>query len=162
MPLHQQARAFLDDLAAQNAPGWNEMTPDEGRNVFAGLTGLFGQGPSVHHVEDRTIGRGLRIRVYTASTDKPLPALLYFHGGGWVLGDLDTHDAPCRRLADEASCVVVAVDYRRAPETKLPASASTLSIKPRDLRSDRSRMMICPTDGSNAANSNLVSSVVIS
>ena len=59
MPLHPQARAFLDDLAAQNAPGWHEMTPDEGRNVFAGLTDFFGQGPSVHQVEDRTVGTDL-------------------------------------------------------------------------------------------------------
>ena len=123
MPLHPQASAFLEDLAAQNAPGWNEMTPNEGRAVFAGLTGLFGQGPAVHRVENRTLGSGLRVRVYTAAaTDKPLPALMYFHGGGWVLGDLDTHDALCRRLADEASCVVVAVDYRRAPEHKFPAA----------------------------------------
>jgi acetyl esterase len=66
------------------------------------------------------------VRVYRpvgAAADMPLPALVYFHGGGWVIGDLETHDVLCRQLTAEAGIEVVAVDYRLAPEAKFPAAA---------------------------------------
>ena len=58
--------------------------------------------------------------LYVPETSGPYPALVYYHGGGWVIGDLDTHDELCRRLCAEANCLVVAVDYRRAPEHPFP------------------------------------------
>ena len=79
------------------------------------------------HVADRSIegpGGTLPLRVYTPpEAAEPAPGLVFFHGGGWVQGDLDTHDAACRRLASVAGAVVVAVDYRRAPEHEFPAAA---------------------------------------
>jgi acetyl esterase len=98
------------------------LTPEEGRRVFAGLIDLFGQGPEVQRIEDRTIADGVAIRVYVPSAAARLPIVVYFHGGGWVLGDLDTHDTLCRRLSVAAKAVVVSVAYRRSPEFPYPAA----------------------------------------
>ena len=82
MPLHPQARAFLDILAEQKGPGWEEMPPAQGREVFASLKDLSGPGPDLRRVEDRTITGQLAIRIYRSSEEKPLPAVMFFHGGG--------------------------------------------------------------------------------
>ena len=77
----------------------------------------------VHHVEDRTIpvdGGTIGIRIYRPSTAAAAPVVVFFHGGGWVLCDLDSHDATARRIANDSGCVVVATDYRRAPEFRFP------------------------------------------
>ncbi|MEH7583831.1 alpha/beta hydrolase, partial [Priestia megaterium] len=68
--------------------------------------------------------RMLTIRVYEPEGTGPFPALVYYHGGGWVLGSLDTHDSICRSYANEANCIVVSVDYRLAPEDKFPAAVN--------------------------------------
>lgn len=120
--VHPQVRSFLDALAAQNRPGWETMPPAEGRELFASLSAVFGRGPELHCVEDRTIVDSVLVRVYWPSEESNLPAVIYYHGGGWVLGNLDTHDSLCRHLASEAGCVVVAVDYRLAPDAKFPAA----------------------------------------
>jgi acetyl esterase len=62
------------------------------------------------------------VRIYTPEGQAPFPGLVFFHGGGWVVGDLDTHDSPCRQLAKKAGCVVVSVGYRLAPEHQFPAA----------------------------------------
>jgi acetyl esterase len=74
-------------------------------------------------IRDDSIGGSIPIRIYNPrQTTEPLPVAMYLHGGGFVLGDLDTHDAACRRLARDADCIVVAVDYRRGPEHRFPAA----------------------------------------
>lgn len=122
MSLHTQAKSFLDGLAAQNAPGWEELSPKEGREIFSSLGELFGDAPEVERVENRDIGEGLGVRIFSPEGEGPFPVVVYFHGGGWVLGDLDTHDALCRRLANASSAIVVAVDYPRSPEAVFPAA----------------------------------------
>jgi acetyl esterase len=81
---------------------------------------------AVADVEDRSVhapeGHEIPVRIYRPRTGTPLPAVVFFHGGGWVLGSLDGYDSTCRRLALEADCVVVSVDYRLAPEHKFPAA----------------------------------------
>ena len=121
MPLHPQSEAFLAGIIARGGRGWNEMPPDESRELFAGLTEAFGTGPELPVVEDAVVG-GVRVRRYSPNESERLPGIVYFHGGGWVIGNLDTHDAVCRRLANESNCVVVAVDYRLAPEHPFPAA----------------------------------------
>ncbi len=78
------------------------------------------QPENVAKIEDRSVPGGPRVRVYTPAGPCPKPALVYFHGGGWVLGAPETIDVPCRRLANASGCVVVSVDYRLAPEHHFP------------------------------------------
>ncbi|WP_089718107.1 alpha/beta hydrolase [Candidatus Entotheonella palauensis] len=128
MPLDPQAQTLLDKIAAANVPPLHELTIEEARQANANLFITRHEPQAVRAVEDRVIpspagaGHGTPIRVYTPQGDGPFPVLVYFHGGGWVVGSLETHDAQCRALSHGASCVVVAVDYRLAPEHKFPAA----------------------------------------
>jgi acetyl esterase len=127
VPLDPQARDYLDRLAASGAPPVNELPVEEARRTTEEAAAeLFGPADPVGSVVDRAIpgpGGAIRLRIYApAGTARPLPALAYFHGGGWVIGSLDTHDGVCRSLAARTPCVVVAVDYRLAPEHRFPAA----------------------------------------
>ncbi|MFC1757214.1 alpha/beta hydrolase [Planctomycetota bacterium] len=121
MPLHPQSEAFLDAIAAVAGPGWDEMPPQMSREIFSGLHDAFGVGPELANVTDCACG-DIGARRYVPVADEVRPAIVYFHGGGWVLGNIDTHDAVCRRLAKESNCVVISVDYRLAPEHPFPAA----------------------------------------
>lgn len=125
MSLNPQAKAFLDQAAASGAPPLNALPVTEARQV---LLTLFTppQKESVQKIEDRKIlgpdGNQIPIRIYTPTGKGPLPILVYFHGGGWVLGNIESHDGTSRELANKAGCIVVSVDYRLAPEHKFPAA----------------------------------------
>ena len=127
MPLDPQAKALLDFLGVTTMPGVETLTPQAARDrskVFLEARKQMGVEP-VHQVRDMKIAGPageIPIRIYSADVPKPAPALVYFHGGGWVLGNLDGHDGLCRSLANQAQCVVVSVDYRLAPEAKFPAA----------------------------------------
>lgn len=122
MPLDPQSQKFLDALALQDSPGWSTLGHEVGRDVFAGLTDLFGTGPDVKCIDDVATQDGVRIRIYRPQ-DERSPVLMYFHGGGWVLGDIETHDAVCRRIASESGFAVASVDYRRAPDVRYPGAS---------------------------------------
>jgi acetyl esterase len=129
MPLHAQSKAFLDLMAAAGGKPMHEMPPVELRANRAENAAVFlalaGPAQAVARVENRSIpgpAQPIPIRVYWPATGRKLPALVYFHGGGWVIGNLDQVDAQCRALANGAQCVVVNVDYRLAPEHKFPAA----------------------------------------
>jgi acetyl esterase len=126
MPLDRVARAFLDQLEAMGAPPLESMTPADARTLTATLFGMeAGPAPDVP-TADRSVpgpAGAIPIRMYTPRGTPPFPGLVYLHGGGWVIGSLDTHDVPCRTLAERANAVVVAVDYRLAPEHRFPAAA---------------------------------------
>jgi len=119
MPLTEQAQAFLDAIAEANPPQWHEMSPHEARETFDTFEELFGEGPEIHRVEDRTIDGDFPVRIFSDS-ESDAPVVMYFHGGGWVLGNVRTHDALCRRLAKQSGCVVVSVDYGLSPENRFP------------------------------------------
>ena len=124
MPLGQQEQAFIDQLAAGGGRGFHEMEVAEARQAILQLFQVENPEP-VAKVEDRTIptpNGDLPIRLYTPEGDGPLPVLVFFHGGGWVVGNLESHDATCRALANAAGCITLAVDYRLAPEHKFPAA----------------------------------------
>ena len=119
-----QTEELLKRLAAKGAPPITELTPEEARTVRNPLFVELGGPPEdVAGVQDRNIPGptgDISIRIYTPQGSGDFPILVYFHGGGWVIGNLDTHDCLCRGLANAASCVVVAVDYGLSPENKFP------------------------------------------
>ena len=118
--LDPQARAFLEKMKDSGAEGFETLPVEEARKRFVAMSELAGPPEAVDKVEDRTLPGGTRVRIYTPAGPGPKPALIYFHGGGWVLGSPETIDAPCRRLANASGCVVVSVDYRLAPEHHFP------------------------------------------
>ena len=125
MPLDEQARAFLRQLQEANGPALSEMSPIEARDALAKLIELRGEPEPVGGISDLAIPGPLGdipIRVYIPKGTGPFPALVYFHGGGWVVGDLEMVNAMCTMLTNRAGAVVVSVDYRLAPEHKFPAA----------------------------------------
>jgi acetyl esterase len=119
---------MLDAMAANPGPALEEMDLVTARGFFEQSSSAIGAAEEVAlpFVEDRMITgpeSEIPIRVYRPRTDGTLPVLVYFHGGGWVIGGLDTHDGTCRLLCRETDCVVVSVDYRLAPEHPYPAAA---------------------------------------
>lgn len=128
MALDPQVKALLEGMAANPGPRIMDLPVADGREMYRGIAATLDlQGVPIGAVEDRKIAGPageIALRLYTpvAAGSGALPVLVYFHGGGWVIGDLDTHDALCRTLANEAGCKVVAVDYRLAPEHVFPAA----------------------------------------
>jgi acetyl esterase len=123
--LHPEARALLEMMDAQGAPPLDSQDPVEARGARTeGMKMLGGEPDALERVENLSVpgpGGDVPVRVYATEHGGLRPALVYFHGGGFVFGDLDTHDAVCRALAKESGAVVISVDYRLAPEHKFPA-----------------------------------------
>ena len=125
MALHPQCKAFLDMLAAAGGPPLEQLPLDEARKLPYQMIDAGGPEEPVAQVDTRVIPGPvpIPIRVYRPTLEQDLPALVYFHGGGFVICNLDTHDRLCRNLANASGAVVVSVDYRLAPEHKFPAAA---------------------------------------
>lgn len=126
MPLDPQARAVLEQMAAAGIQPPHTLSVPEARQALIERRRLTAGAPEpVAHVRDATIpgpAGPIPIRVYRPEGPAPLPTLVYFHGGGWVLGSIETHDGICRALANAGTCQVVSVEYRLAPEHKFPAA----------------------------------------
>lgn len=128
MPLHESAVVMLQMLdAAGLSFAGEETTPAQRRAAMIAATTnpAFPKHP-VHDVADRSIpgpDGDVPVRVFRPGAASGLPLLVWFHGGGWVTGNLDTHDQVCRLMCDAAGIVVLSVDYRLAPEAKFPAAA---------------------------------------
>ncbi|WP_042463138.1 alpha/beta hydrolase [Neobacillus dielmonensis] len=123
--LDPQAKFLLEQLEAAGGPALETLAPEQARQAID-LGALAGVAEEVEKIENRTIpgpGGEIPVRIYTPAAEGPLPVLVFYHGGGWVIGNLDTMDIPCRMLAKTVGCVVVSVDYRLAPEHKFPAAA---------------------------------------
>ncbi len=127
MPLDPQVKAFLDQMTAMPRLKMSDMPLSLSRQSFAQMMAMMGpHDVPVGKVQNITLAGPageIRARVYSpiAAGGEALPALVYFHGGGFVTGDLETHDGLCRLIAHEGGFLVVAVDYRLAPEHKWPA-----------------------------------------
>ena len=124
MPLDPQLQKFLADLSDAGAPEFNALPVDAARAGLRELVALFPATQAIAKSEDRVLeAGGVSARIYTPNGSGPFPVLLYLHGGGWVIGDLDSYDAICRELCGAVGCIVVSVDYRLAPEHRFPAAA---------------------------------------
>jgi acetyl esterase len=127
MTLDPQCQAVLDAAArAEGGSVFDARTPEEARRKYDASTPVFAPTtPELASVVDRDVpgpDGPLPVRLYRPKTgEAPLPMLVYFHGGGWIFGNLDSHDAMCRIIAHQAGCLVMAVHYRLAPEHRFPA-----------------------------------------
>lgn len=124
MPLDPQVALLIQ--AEANTPEMHTLSVEDARRqVLLSVNALEGEKEPIKNVEDRKIpgpGGSIPVRMYTPEGEGSLPILVYFHGGGWVLCNLDTHDSICRAIANLVGCIVVSVDYRLAPEHKYPAA----------------------------------------
>src|SRR5437762_5165489 len=126
MPLDPQVQALLERVASGGQKPIDEIPIDEGRAVGRMLALFDGEPEPVAAVEDRRIpgpAGDIVVRVYRPTEEATaLPAVAWFHAGGGVIGDLDTADRSCRKLANRSGAAIVSVDYRRAPEHRFPAA----------------------------------------
>ena len=124
--IDSEARAYLDYMLSLGLPPLAQQGATEARRLNRlRVPMLAGEIAEIVSVEDGVIpglGGPIPFRRYSNTPDQALPALLYLHGGGWVVGDLDSHDSTCRAIARRAGCAVVSLDYRLAPEHRFPAA----------------------------------------
>ena len=124
--LHPQARALLDLIEQRGVPPTHTLTAEDARRFYRERR-FFTQpdAPEVAHVENLRTDGEIPLRLYrplAPAVDGDLPVLVYFHGGGWTIGDLDTHDTLCRQLCNGSGCAVISVDYRLGPEHRFPSA----------------------------------------
>ena len=123
MPLDPQAQRVVDTIAALNLKPIKDSTPTEAREAMRTRTAGLGPVEDVPAVADHRVpveGGEITVRLYAPAGVGPHPVLVFYHGGGWVIGDLYTHDGICRSIVNAAGCAVASVDYRLAPEFKYP------------------------------------------
>ena len=166
--LDPQAEAILQQIEEADLPGLHTLTPQQVRErTWPGMRDLIGDPEAVANVENLKI-RGpsgqISVRVYTPEGRGPFPILVYFHGGGWVFWDIDVTDGLCRSLANGASCVVVSVDYRLAPEHKYPAAVEDAYAATQWVATNADRIQADPTRiavGGDSAGGNLAAAVTL-
>ena len=166
MPLHPQVEKALEQMAAAGPP-LHHMSPQQARTAMEAARGVADDPEKVGNVEDRLIpgvAGKQTIRVYTPEGDGPFPILVYFHGGGWVVGSINTVDTSCRALTNLAGCMVISADYRLAPEDKFPAAVDDCyaavrwaALNAPALNGDASRIAV----GGESAGANLAAAVTL-
>ncbi len=164
MPLDPAAQQILMLLEDLGGVGMEEMTPDEARDAYATLSAFRDEDlADVGSVTEREIA-GVPCRVVTPHGAGPLPVLVWFHGGGWVIGSAELSMPVAAALASGAGCVVVSVDYRLAPEHPFPAASDDCAAVTRwllehaaEVGGDRTRVAV----GGDSAGGNLAAVVAL-
>lgn len=153
MPPTPETQGLLAMLEEAGGPDISEQTPEEARVAIAGFAAMQAGAPEPARVENRTVpgpAGDIPVRIYASEGDN-LPVVIYYHGGGWVLGDIESHDGTCKQLlAELGEAAVVSVDYRLAPEHKYPAAADDcyaaaawVAENGAEIGVDGSRMAVC-------------------
>lgn len=164
MSLDPEAKMVLQFLS--QGPSLETLPVDEARSAFERISTTATPEP-VEHIEDRTIpgpGGEMPIRIYNPHHEGTHPALIFFHGGGWVVGSIETHDGLCRSLANLSQCIIVSVDYRLAPEHRFPkavedayAAVQWVAENGSSIHVDTSRLAV----GGDSAGGNLAAVVTL-
>ncbi len=125
MPLNPEAAAFLKSREEMGSRPVNELTPEQAREQSIRFALLNPSEPvaRTHDLQVPGPGGAISLRLYYPTASTPLPIVVFFHGGGWVVGNLDVADSTCRQWANAMQCLVVSVNYRHAPEHRFPAAA---------------------------------------
>ncbi|MEK9970798.1 MAG: alpha/beta hydrolase [Ferrovibrio sp.] len=169
--LDKEAETVLAAIKAANRPEYAVLGADGARKLYKDTRGaVTPPAPEMSEI-DNIAAPGphgpIPLRYYRpAGVDKrePIPVLVFYHGGGWVIGDLDTHDVACRQICNESRCAVVSVDYRMGPEHKFPAAvddayaaAHWVAGEGKSLRIDTSKLAV----GGDSAGGNLAAVVAL-
>jgi acetyl esterase len=167
MPLDPQAKHVLDATAALNLPPTETMTPEEARAAMRARTAGLGPVQAVARVDEHRVpvrGGEITVRTYRPDGPAPRPALVFFHGGGFVIGDLATHDGIARALANASGSVVASVDYRLAPEHRYPVAAEDAFAATAWVAREAERLGVDPARlavGGDSAGGNLATVVAL-
>ncbi len=171
--LHPQAKALIDLLEQRGVPAMHTLRPAESRSLYRDRRHLVQPDPpEVAQVQSLSAPGphgAIALRLYRPLPIAPkaapaLPALIYFHGGGWVIGDLDTHDTLCRELANGAGIVVVSVDYRMGPEHRFPAAVDDCIAATRWVHAQAATLGVDPQRiavGGDSAGGNLAAVIAL-
>ena len=163
--LDPQARALIDLMVARKVPAVHTLTPAEARRLYLERRGFTQpEPPPMAEVRALHTDAGLPLRLYRPPAVGLQPVLVYFHGGGWTIGDLDTHDVLCRQLCVGAGVAVVSVDYRLAPEHRFPAAVDDALAATRWVRREAGVLGLDGTRlavGGDSAGGNLAAAVAL-
>jgi acetyl esterase len=166
--LNPQARALLDRIEQAGIPPTHTLTPADARRFYRDRRQITQPDPpaleDVRNLAARGPAMPIPVRLYRPVAAGVLPVLVYYHGGGWTIGDLDTHDVLCRQLALDGRCAVVAVDYRMGPEHRFPAAVDDCIAAVRWVREEAATLGIDPARiavGGDSAGGNLAAVVAI-
>jgi len=149
-----QLKGMLEAVAASGAPDLGDLPPPAGREMYRQILASGDLPPADVMIEDRSIagpGGAVSLRIYTPrGTSRTRGVVLYCHGGGFVLGDLEIYDSTCRTICADSACIVVSVDYRLAPEHPYPAAVEDchaaltwLAAHAGELGGDPQRLAVC-------------------
>ena len=169
--LHPQAKAFIDLLEQRGVPPTHTLTPADARKFYRERRAITqpepGEVAEVRELQADGPHGPIPMRLYRprgSAAASVLPVLVYYHGGGWTIGDLDTHDTLCRELCNLSGCAVVAVDYRMGPEHRFPAAVDDVLAATRWVRREAVVLGVDPARlavGGDSAGGNLAAVVAI-
>ena len=167
--LDPQAKALLDLMVERGVPPTHTLSPQDARRFYLERRGATQPEPrdlaEVRNLTATGPHGAIALRLYRpAAAARPAPTLVYYHGGGWTMGNLDSHDVLCRQLADESGFVVVSVDYRMGPEHRFPAAVDDVLAATRWLQAQADTLGLDATRfavGGDSAGGNLAAVVAL-
>jgi acetyl esterase len=164
MSVHPQVSALLERVQRSPLPPYHTVPAHVARRIYRDTRAVLApKAPEVQEVRLMVLDARVAVRLYRPANEV-LPALVYFHGGGWTIGDLDTHDVLCRQLAVGARCAVFSVDYRLAPEHPFPAAVEDCLFATDYIIRNHSALKVDPARiavGGDSAGGNLATVVAL-